>query len=239
MPIHIRAEPGDYADAVLLPGDPVRAKYIAETYLESVEQRNAERGLLGYTGTYKSKPVSVQGTGMGCPGATIVFEELVQLGCKKLIRVGTCGGLQAHHALGDLIVALSAVPADSTAMHLVANEPHCPTASWNLIHEAVHLAKHSDQDLHVGPIVSSDLFYNPDGGQYERWSARGVLAVEMEAAVLFTLGAIRGVQAGCLLTVSDVVVEQEFKRISDEELRAAVDRMTRIALATATAEPKH
>ena len=98
MPIHVRAEPGDYAEAVLLPGDPLRAKYIAETYLEDVVQRNAERGLLGYTGTFNGKPVSVQGTGMGCPGATIVFEELVQLGCKKLIRVGTCGGLQPHHA---------------------------------------------------------------------------------------------------------------------------------------------
>src|SRR6195256_4540642 len=128
MPIHIRAEPGDYADAVLLPGDPLRARYIAETYLEDVVQRNGERGLLGYTGTYCAKPVSVQGTGMGCPGATIVFEELIQLGCKRLIRVGTCGGLQPHHALGDLIVALSAVPADSTAMHPVRNAPPCPTA---------------------------------------------------------------------------------------------------------------
>jgi purine-nucleoside phosphorylase len=235
MPIHVRAEPGQYAEAVLLPGDPLRAQYIAETYLEDVEQRNWERGLLGFTGTYKGKPVSVQGTGMGCPGATIVFEELVQLGCKKLIRVGTCGGLQPHHALGDLIVALTAVPADSTAMHLVNDEPHCPTASWSLIHEAVHVAKHSEQDIHVGPIVSSDLFYNPSEGQYERWSARGVLAVEMEAAALFTVGALRGVETACLLTVSDIVVEGEFKRITDDELRAAVDRMTRIALDVATA----
>ena len=239
MPFHVRAEPGDYAEACLLPGDPLRAKYIAETYLEDVQQRNAERGLLGYTGTYGGKPVSVQGTGMGCPGATIVFEELVQLGCKQLIRVGTCGGLQAHHALGDLIVAISAVPADSTSTHLVNNEPHCPTASWGLVHEAVHIAKHSSQDLHVGPIVSSDLFYNPDEGQYERWSKRGVLAVEMEAAALFTVGAIRGVQTGCLLTVSDIVVEGVFTRISDDELRAAVDRMTKVALATATADEHH
>jgi DeoD family purine-nucleoside phosphorylase len=112
MPIHVRAEPGQYAEAVLLPGDPLRAKYIAETYFDDAVQRNGERGLLGYTGTYKGKPVSVQGTGMGCPGATIVFEELIQLGCKKLIRVGTCGGLQPHHQLGELIVALTAVPAD-------------------------------------------------------------------------------------------------------------------------------
>jgi purine-nucleoside phosphorylase len=236
MPIHIRAEPGQYAEAVLLPGDPLRAKYIAETYLEDVEQRNSERGLLGYTGTHNGRPVSVQGTGMGCPGATIVFEELIQLGCKKLIRVGTCGGLQPHHNLGDLIVALSAVPADSTAMHLVANEPHCPTASWELIHEAVHIAKHRDQSLHVGPIVSSDLFYNPNEGQYERWSSRGVLAVEMEAAALFTVAAIRGIQSACLLTVSDIVVEGVFTRISDEDLQSAVDRMTTLALDVATAD---
>src|SRR6187431_3288917 len=134
-----------------------------------------------------------------------------------------------------MIVALSAVPADSTAMHLVGHEPHCPTASWELIHGAVHAAKEMGQDMRVGPIVSSDVFYNPDAGQYERWSSRGVLAVEMEASVLFTLGALRGIDAGALLTVSDVVIEGEFTRISDDELRAAVDRMTRVALATATA----
>src|SRR5881275_2006789 len=222
MPIHLRAEPGDYADAVLLPGDPLRAKYIADTYLDGVEQVNGERGLLGFTGSYEGKPVSVQGTGMGCPGATIVFEELIQLGCTKLMRVGTCGGLQTHHALGDLIVALSAVPADQTAMHLVNNEPHCPTASWQLIHGAVHAAKEMGQPMHVGPIVSSDLFYNPNEGQYERWSSRGVLAVEMEAAALFTVAAIRGVQSACFLTVSDIVVEGVFTRITDDELKASV-----------------
>jgi DeoD family purine-nucleoside phosphorylase len=242
MPIHLRAEPGDYADAVLLPGDPLRAKYIADTYLADVVQVNEERGLLGYTGTFEGKPVSVQGTGMGCPGATIVFEELIQLGCTKLMRVGTCGGLQPQHALGDLIVALTAVPADQTAMHLVGNEPHCPTASWELIHGAVHAAKEMGQAMHVGPIVSSDLFYNPSEGQYERWSKRGVLAVEMEAAALFTVAAIGGigktadVHAGCLLTVSDIVVEGAFTRISDDDLRAAVDRMTRVALATVTSD---
>jgi DeoD family purine-nucleoside phosphorylase len=239
VPIHVRAEPGDYGEACLLTGDPLRAKYIAETYLDNVVQRNSERGLLGYSGEWQGKPVSVQGTGMGCPGATIVFEELIQLGVKRLLRVGTCGGLQPDHALGDLIVALSAVPADSTAMHLVSNEPHCPTASWELIHGAVHAAKELGQVMRVGPIVSSDLFYNPDDGQYGRWSQRGVLAVEMEAAALFTVGALRGVEAGCLLTVSDIVVDGDFKRISDDELRAAVDRMTRVALATVTADRRH
>jgi len=242
MPIHLRAEPGAYADAVLLPGDPLRAKYIAETYFDDVTQVNEERGLLGYTGTWEGKRVSVQGTGMGCPGATIVFEELIQLGCKRLMRVGTCGGLQPHHALGDLIVALTAIPADATARHLVSDEPHCPTASWDLIHGAVHSAKELGQPMHVGPIVSSDVFYNPNEGQYERWSSRGVLGVEMEAAALFTVAAIGGigkvpdVHGGCLLTVSDIIVEGVFTRITDEELRAAVDRMTRVALMTVTAD---
>ena len=235
MPIHVRAETGDYADACLLPGDPLRARYIAETYLEDAVQVNGERGLLGFTGTYGGKRVSVQSTGMGCPTATIVSEELIQLGVTRLLRVGTCGGLQPRLALGDIIVAISAVPADSTAMHLVGNEPHCPTASWDLVHGAVHVAKEQGQKISVGPVVSSDLFYNPDRRQYDRWSQRGVLGVEMEAAALFTLAALRGVQAGCILTVSGIVVEGEFTRISDDDLRAGVDRMTRIALETATA----
>ena len=234
MPIHVRAEPGDYAEAVLLPGDPLRAKYIADTYLDDVVQTNSERGMLGFRGTWESRPISVQATGMGCPSAAIVIEELVMLGCKTLLRVGTCGGLQPHHQLGDMIVALSAVPQDGTTSTYLGGEPHCPTADWGLVHGAVHAAKEAGQTLHVGPVVSSDVFYNPDDGQYQRWSDRGILAVEMEAAILFTLGALRKVHAGCMLTVSDIVVEGEFKRITDEELRAAVDRMTRIALATAT-----
>ena len=236
MPIHVRAEPGDYAEACLLPGDPLRARYIAETYFDNPVQRNAERGLLGYTGEYEGRPVSVQATGMGCPTAAIVMEELVQLGVKRFLRVGTCGGLQPDLALGDLIVALTAVAADATAVHLVGGEPHCPTADWALIHGAVHAAKELEQPMRVGPIVSSDVFYNPDAGQYDRWSSRGVLAVEMEAAVIFTLGALRQVQAGCLLTVSDIVVEGEFTRISDEDLQAAVDRMTRVGLTTVTSD---
>ncbi len=234
MPIHVRANPGDYAEACLLPGDPLRAKYVAETFLEDVQQRNSERGMLGYTGTFNGAPVSVQSTGMGCPSAAIVIEELIQLGVKRLLRVGTCGGLQPDLELGDLIVALSAVPADGTARHYVGGEPHAPTADFELVHAAVHSAKELGKRVRVGPIVSSDVFYDPDTGRAQRWSDRGILAVEMEAAVLFTVGALRKVQAGCLLTVSDVIVEGEFKRITDEELRAAVDQMTELALGTVT-----
>ena len=235
MPIHVRAEPGDYADACLLPGDPLRAQYIAETFFDDAVQRNSERGMLGYTGTFEGKPVSVQATGMGCPSAAIVVEELVQLGVKRFLRVGTCGGLQPDMSLGDLIVAVSAVAADRTVDKLVGFEPHVPTADFGLVHGAVHAAKELGKPVRVGPIVSSDLFYNPDEGQYERWSSRGILAVEMEASVIFTLGALRKIPAGCLLTVSDVVVEGEFKRISDEDMRAAVDQMTELALRTITA----
>jgi DeoD family purine-nucleoside phosphorylase len=233
MPIHLQAQPGDYAEACLLPGDPLRAKYIAETYFTDATQVNAERGLLGYTGTHEGTRVSVQGTGMGSPGATIVFEELIQLGVKTLIRVGTCGGLQLGQKLGDIIVAISGVSADSTASHLVGNEPHTPTANWELSHAAVHAAEAMGQPVHVGPVASTDLFYNPDKGQYARWSKRGVLAVEMEAAALFTVAALKEVRGGCLLLVSDMVIDGSFTRISDAEMRAAVDRMTRIALAVA------
>lgn len=237
MPIHLRAEPGDYAEACLLPGDPLRAKHIAENFLEDVRQVNAERGLLGYTGTWNGKPVSVQGTGMGCPTAAIVMEELITLGVQRFLRVGTCGGLQLDLHIGDLILALSAVPADGTARHYVDDEPYAPTASWDLIHSAVHAAKELGHALRVGSIVSSDTFYDPDTGRHERWSSRGLLAVEMEGAVIFTIAALRGVQAGCLLTVSDYAVHGgAVARISDEELQAAVDRMTLLALHTISAD---
>jgi len=237
MPIHVRANPGDYAQACLLPGDPLRAEYIAKTFLTDVTQVNAERGLLGFTGSWDAKPVSVQATGMGCPTAAIVMEELITLGVQRFLRVGTCGGLQLDLHIGDLVVALSAVPADGTARHYVGDEPHTPTASWELVHGAVQSATDLGMPVRVGPIVSSDTFYDPDTGRHSRWSERGILAVEMEAAVIFTLAAIRGVQAGCLLTVSDYAVHGEaVARISDDELRAAVDRMTELALHTITAD---
>ncbi len=235
VPIHLRAEPGDYADGCLLPGDPLRAKYISETFLDEPVQVNGERGLLGYTGTFRDRRVSVQSSGMGCPSAGIVIEELTQLGVKRMLRVGTCGGLQPDLQMGDLIVALSATPADATATHLIGGEAHAPTADWDLVHAAVHHAKEQAKPVRVGGVVSSDVFYNPDGDQYQRWSDRGILAVEMEAAMLFTLGALKKVQAGCLLIVSDVVVDGEFKRITDEEMRLAVDQMTELALETVTA----
>jgi DeoD family purine-nucleoside phosphorylase len=236
MPIHLRAEPGDYAEACLLPGDPLRAKYISETFMDDARQVNGERAMLGYTGTFRGKPVSVQASGMGCPSAAIAIEELIQLGVRRIVRVGTCGALQPDLALGDLIIAISATPADPTATHYTGGEPHAPTASWDLVHGAVHAAKDLGKKPRVGPVVSSNVFYDPDAGRTQRWSDRGILAVEMEAAVLFTLGALRKIDAGCLLTVSDVHIEGEFVRISDEEMRRAVNDMTELALVAITSD---
>jgi DeoD family purine-nucleoside phosphorylase len=233
VPIHLRAEPGDYAPAVLLPGDPLRAERIAREFLDDARQVNGERGLLGYTGTHQGRPVSVQATGMGCPSAAIVIEELIQLGAKRLIRVGTCGGLSPALAMGEVVVGISAVAADRTAFNYTGGEPHSPTADFGLTHGIVHAAKGMDLRPHVGPVVSSDTFYDPDPERHRRWAARGVLAVEMEAAVLFTIAALRGVAAACVLVVSDLVGGEEFVRITDEELATAVERMTRLALAAA------
>jgi DeoD family purine-nucleoside phosphorylase len=236
MPIHLRAEPGDYAPAVLLPGDPLRAKRVATEFLDDARQVNGERGMLGFTGTYEGTPVSVQATGMGCPSAAIVIEELIQLGAERLIRIGTCGGLQPDLGLGETIIALSAVPGDATALRYTQGEPHAPTAHFGLTHGAIHAAKGLGIRPHVGAIASSDTFYDPDPGRHHRWAERGVLAVEMEAAVLFTIGALRGVKTACILTVSDLVTGEAPVRISDDDLAKGVERMTLLALAAAIDE---
>jgi uridine phosphorylase len=178
---------------------------------------------------------------MGCPSAAIVMEELVQLGVRRVLRVGTCGALQEDMRLGELVAAVTAVPADGTTRHYVGGDAHAPTADWELLHGLVHAAKELGERLRVGPVASSDTFYDADETRHARWSARGVLGVEMEAAVLFTIGALRKVAAGALLTVSDLVAGDEStrERISEDELAAAVERMTRLALAAVTAEPKH
>ena len=234
MPIHLRAEPGDYAEACLVPGDPLRARWIAETLLDDARQVNGERGLLGFTGSYAGKPVSVQATGMGAPSTAIVAEELIQLGVRRLVRVGTCGALRPELALGDLVVALSAVPDEATSARYVGGEAHAPTADWELVHGMVHAAKELGHRPHVGPIATSDTFYDPDPERHRRWGARGVLGVEMESSLLFTLAPLRGVQAATILVVSDLVHGELHERIGVELFATTVERMTRIALKAAT-----
>jgi DeoD family purine-nucleoside phosphorylase len=233
-PVHVRAEPEDFAESVLLPGDPLRAQYIAENFFEDARLVTKERGMLGYTGTYKGEPVSVQATGMGCPSASIVTEELIQLGAKNLLRVGTCGGYHRDLQLGDLIVATAATPQDGTVSSLTQGVPYAPAAHFDVVHAAHHAAENAGRRTFVGPIVSSDLFYDPEDEPATLWSNLGVLAVEMEAAAIFTIAAMRGVRAGCLLTVSDTI-GAEVVRIGDEELRDAVDNMMALALDTLNA----
>ena len=233
-PVHVRAEPGDFAESVLLPGDPLRAKYIAENFFEGAELVTEERGMLGYTGIYGGKEVSVQATGMGCPSAAIVTEELIQLGARNLLRVGTCGGYSRELRLGDLIVATSAAAQDGTVSSITRGVPYAPAAHFDLVHAAHHAAQSAGRRTFVGQVVSSDLFYDPTEDPATLWGDLGVLAVEMEAAAIFTVAAMRGVRAGCLLTVSDTI-GTEVVRISDEELRNAVDNMMALALDTLNA----
>ena len=230
-PVHVRAEPGDFAESVLLPGDPRRATYIAENFFEAAKLVTEERGMLGYTGTYKGEPVSVQATGMGCPSAAIVTEELIELGARNLVRVGTCGGYHRDLRLGDLIIATAATPQDGTVSSITRGIPYAPAAHFDIVHAAHHAAESAGRRTFVGPIVSSDLFYDPQEDPATLWSELGVLAVEMEAAAIFTLSAMRGVRAGCLLTVSDTI-GMEVVRISDEGLQRAVDNMMALALDT-------
>jgi DeoD family purine-nucleoside phosphorylase len=233
-PVHLRAEPGDYADSVLLPGDPRRAQYIAETFFEAPKLVNEERGMLGYTGTYGGQPVSVQSTGMGCPSASIVTEELYQLGARNLLRIGTCGGYSPDMSLGDLVIATAATPMDGTTTTLTRGIPYAPAADFHAVHAAYHASEGYDARPHLGPVVTSDVFYDPEEEPQELWNGLGVLAVEMEAASIFTISAMHGIRAGCLLTVSDTI-GLEVTRISDEALRKAVDDMTKLALDTLNA----
>ena len=169
MPIHLRAEPSDYAPAVLVPGDPRRAKYIAETFFDpGARCVNEERGMLGFTGTFKGKPISVQSVGMGGASAAIYYTELAQqLGAKRIIRVGTAGGLADGLRMGDTVVAVSATSDDPMVDILTNGEPHAPTADWRLVELAARLARDAGATVHVGPIVTSALFYDTRAGHRE------------------------------------------------------------------------
>ncbi len=231
MPIHLRAEPGDYAPHVLCPGDPRRATYIAETFFDpGFRQVNAERGLLGYTGTFEGAPISVQTTGMGCPSSGIVFEELIMLGATRLVRVGTCGGLGNNMAMGDTVIAISASAEDATPLRYAQMDGYAPTATFSLARTAADLASEGTATAHIGSIVTSGVFYNSDPTAYALWKRLGHIGVEMEAAMMYTIAAVKGIEALAIMTVSDLLGESgESVRISDAELAAGVDAMMRLS----------
>lgn len=235
MPIHLRAEPGDYAPAVLCPGDPRRAEYIAETFFDpGARLVNEERGMLGFTGTFRGRPISVQSTGMGTPSAGIVFEELVMLGAKRLIRVGTCGGLQTHLRMADTVIALAASPDDRTPLRYAGMDGFAPSATYELVETATRLSREVSDRVFIGSVVTSGLFYDPDPDTFGRWRALRHLGVEMEASMLYTIAAVKNVEALAMMTVSDVIAPDASPvRISDEELKRGVDQMMQIACAVA------
>ena len=235
MPIHLRAERGDYAAAVLCPGDPRRASYIAETFFDDASLVNEERGMLGYTGTFDGSPISVQSTGMGCPSAGIVYEELIQLGATRLLRVGTCGAIATGMEMGDVVIGVTASAVDTTALQYAGMDGYAPSATFTLAESAARLARESGARVHTGPIITSALFYDPDPDNIARWKRTGHLAIEMEAAMLYTVAAVKGVEALAMMTVSDLVTEEASTRISDEELKRGVDDMMRLACRVAVA----
>ncbi|MFS0319063.1 purine-nucleoside phosphorylase [Corynebacterium striatum] len=226
---HINPKGAEIAETILLPGDPLRAKFIADTFLEDVVQFNEVRNILGFTGTYQGHRVSVMGTGMGMPSIGIYSWELIHnYGVKNLIRVGSIGALQENIDLHDVIVA-SAASTDSNFLSQY-NLPgqYSPTASWKLLKALVDEAEKQDAHIHVGNILSSDVFYNFDQTVNDRWAHMGVLGVEMESAALYAIAAEAGVNALGLFTVSDNIAADT--HLSAEERQTAFRTMMKLAL---------
>lgn len=229
MSVHIGAQKGDVAEAVLLPGDPLRAKFVAENFLENAVQYNAVRGMLGFTGTYKGKRVSVQGTGMGIPSHLIYVHELINdFGAKKLIRIGSCGSVQPNIHTRELVFAMTASTDSSINKLRFGGADFAPPADPALFRAACDYADTKGFTYHAGNILSSDQFYHDDPEQWKQWAAFNVLAVEMEANGLYSLAAKFGVQALALLTVSDSLVTQE--ELSSEDRQKSFTEMMEIAL---------
>jgi len=208
MTPHNSAKAGDYADSVLLPGDPLRAKWIAENFFEDAVEVNAVRNCLGYTGTYKGQRVSVQATGMGQPSLSIYVHELINFyGVKNLIRVGTCGGLSEKVAVRDLVIAQGATTDSTLVKDAFGPYNFAPIADFGLLRDCVARAEAAGLNYHVGNMVSSDIFYHDDGlKSYEAVIRHGALGVEMEAAALYTLAARFGVKALAVCTMTDSLI---------------------------------
>src|SRR5699024_4434699 len=211
MSIHIGAQKDDIADTILLPGDPLRAKYIAENYFEDVIQYNEVRGMYGFTGTYKGERISVQGTGMGVPSISIYVNELIeQYDVKKLIRVGTCGAMKKEVNIRDIILAQGATTDSQVNRMTFGGIDYAPLADFNLLKSSYEIAAQKDLITHVGNVFTSDAFYRDNGEEINSLLAHyHVLAVEMETSALYTLAAKFNRQALSILTVSDHVVTGE------------------------------
>ncbi|MBT4414397.1 MAG: purine-nucleoside phosphorylase [Polaribacter sp.] len=229
MSVHIEAKKGEIAETVLLPGDPMRAKWIAETFLEDSFQYNDVRGMLGFTGTYKGKKISIQGTGMGIPSTLIYCHELInEFGVKNLIRVGSAGSYQKEVKIRDIVLAMATSTNSGLNTIRFSGADFAPTASFKLLQKAIEVAKEKNIPIKAGGVLSSDEFYADDFESYKKWADYGVLCVEMETSGLYTVAAKHNVNALSILTISDSLVTKE--RTTSEEREHTFKEMIEIAL---------
>lgn len=228
MSVHIGANKGDIAEAVLLPGDPLRAKYIAENFLDDIKCYNEVRGMLGFTGYYKGTRVSVQGTGMGIPSLAIYVNELIDsYDVKNVIRVGSCGSYMKEVKIRDVILAMTSSTDSSFNKNIFRGQDFAPCASWELLNKAYRASEELEIPVKVGNVFSTDNFYG-DIENYKLWASHGVLAAEMETSGLYSIAARKGVNALSILTVSDSLVTGE--STSSEEREKSFNQMMEIAL---------
>ncbi len=229
MTPHIHAEKGEIAETILLPGDPLRAKWIAETFLQNAVCYNEVRGMLGYTGTYRNRPISVQGTGMGIPSTLIYCHELINnFGVKNLIRVGSAGSYNPGVVLRDIVIAMSASSTSGINNSRFINADYAPTANFELFMKAALYARENNIEIKAGNVLSSDEFYEDDTEAYKKWADFGVLCVEMETAGLYTIAAKHNVNALSILTISDSLVTGE--HLSSQDRETSFSKMVEIAL---------
>jgi len=229
MSIHIGAKKGDIASTVLLPGDPLRAKYIAENFLTDAICYNEVRGMYGYTGTYKGKRISIQGTGMGIPSISIYINELItNYRAKNLIRIGSCGSMQADIKIRDVILAMSASTDSNINKIRFYGMDYTSTANFDLLKRAYDIALEKGISVKVGSVLTTDTFYNDDPNSWKHWANYGILAVEMETAALYTLAVKFKVNALSILTVSDSLVTRE--ETTSEERQKTFNQMVEVAL---------
>jgi purine-nucleoside phosphorylase len=231
---HMNAAPGDFAETVLMPGDPLRAQYIAETYLEDVRRVTDVRNMWGFTGSYKGQPVSVMAHGMGIPSVSIYATELVSdYGVKRMIRVGSCGTSHPDVKLRDIIIAMGASTDSNCNRMRFGGYDYAALATFDLVQKAVHAAQQHKVRYHVGNIFSADLFYTPDPDMFATMAKYNVYGVEMEAAGIYAIAAEHDVEALAVCTVSDDIVTGD--ALSSEERQTTFDEMILVALETVVA----
>jgi len=230
--VHIGAKPGEIAETVLMPGDPLRAKWAAETFLSDLREVNAVRGMLGFTGTWKGREVTIQGSGMGMPSLSIYVNELIRdYGAKTLLRIGSCGAMAGHVRLRDVILAMTASSTTTPSSTLFREMNFAPCADWDLLRAAAKAAGEQGVRHHVGGIYSSGTFYEERSDLTEQLTRHGTLAVEMEAAELYTVAARHGARALAVLTVSDHL--QTGEALDSRDRESGLSDMIGIALCAA------